>query len=117
MIRRPPRSTLFPYTPLFRSWVGVLPADDYRTFVQPHMRALIHALTPGVPVIHFGTGTAALLPLLRAAGGDVMGLDWRGGPAPAGRRGGHDVAGRGKRDPARVPATAPVLRPRVEDSL
>src|SRR2546430_10991088 len=24
MIRRPPRSTLFPYTTLFRSWVGVL---------------------------------------------------------------------------------------------
>src|SRR5437016_10793499 len=22
MIRRPPRSTLFPYTPLFRSWIG-----------------------------------------------------------------------------------------------
>src|SRR2546425_4304665 len=63
---------------LFDSWVGVLAADDYRTFVQPHMRTLIHALTPGVPVIHFGTGTAALLPLLRAAGGEAMGLDWRG---------------------------------------
>src|SRR5207249_3176954 len=62
---------------IFDSWVGVLAADDYRTFIQPHMRTLIHALTPGVPVIHFGTWTAALLPLLRAAGGDVMGLDWR----------------------------------------
>src|SRR5258707_9691506 len=27
MIRRPPRSTLFPYTTLFRSIVGVLPRD------------------------------------------------------------------------------------------
>src|SRR2546422_3921414 len=26
MIRRPPRSTLFPYTTLFRSVIGVLPA-------------------------------------------------------------------------------------------
>src|SRR2546428_2887801 len=27
MIRRPPRSTLFPYTTLFRSWVSVSSAD------------------------------------------------------------------------------------------
>src|SRR5258708_10104850 len=26
MIRRPPRSTLFPYTTLFRSWLGSAPA-------------------------------------------------------------------------------------------
>src|SRR5256885_7380210 len=31
MIRRPPRSTLFPYTTLFRSAVGVLPAFEKRT--------------------------------------------------------------------------------------
>ena len=62
---------------LFDSWVGVLAPDDYRAFVLPHTRALIAALTPGAPVIHFGTGTAALLPLLREAGGDVIGLDWR----------------------------------------
>ncbi|MGH7320317.1 MAG: uroporphyrinogen decarboxylase, partial [Candidatus Rokuibacteriota bacterium] len=60
---------------LFDSWVGVLGPDDYRAFVLPHVRALIAALTPGVPVIHFGTGTAALLPLMRQAGGDVIGLD------------------------------------------
>ena len=46
---------------LFDSWVGVLSRDDYRAFVLPHTRRLIAALTPGVPVIHFGTGTAALL--------------------------------------------------------
>src|SRR2546429_597491 len=62
---------------LFDSWVGVLSPDDYREFVLPHSRALIRALTPGAPVIHFGTGTAALLPLMKDAGGDVIGLDWR----------------------------------------
>jgi uroporphyrinogen decarboxylase len=62
---------------IFDSWVGVLAPDDYRTFVLPHTRALIRALTPGIPVIHFGTGTASLLPSMRAAGGDVIGLDWR----------------------------------------
>lgn len=30
-----------------------------------------------VPVIHFGTGNPALLPLMAEAGGDVMALDWR----------------------------------------
>jgi uroporphyrinogen decarboxylase len=31
----------------------------------------------GVPIIHFGTGTATLLKTMREAGGDVMGVDWR----------------------------------------
>jgi len=46
---------------LFDSWVGALAPDDYRRFVLPHMRALIAGVTPGVPVIHFGTDTAGLL--------------------------------------------------------
>jgi hypothetical protein len=62
---------------LFDSWVGALAPDDYRRFVLPHMRALIAGITPGVPVIHFGTDTAGLLECQRAAGGDVIGLDWR----------------------------------------
>ena len=36
-------------------------------------RAVIRGVTPGVPVIHFGTGTATLLELMREAGGDVIG--------------------------------------------
>ena len=30
-----------------------------------------------VPTIHFGTGTSTLLEEMAAAGGDVIGLDWR----------------------------------------
>ena len=30
-----------------------------------------------MPAIHFGTGTATLLDVMAAAGGDVIGLDWR----------------------------------------
>jgi uroporphyrinogen decarboxylase len=62
---------------LFDSWVGCLGVDDYRRFVLPHSKSLIEALVPGVPVIHFATGNPALLPLLAAAGGDVIGVDWR----------------------------------------
>jgi uroporphyrinogen decarboxylase len=62
---------------LFDSWVGCLSPADYREFVLPHSRAVIQGVRPGVPVIHFGTGTATLLPDMKAAGGDVIGLDWR----------------------------------------
>lgn len=62
---------------LFDSWVGALSPDDYREYVLPHTREVIRNVTPGVPVLHFGTGTAALLELMKEAGGDVIGLDWR----------------------------------------
>ena len=62
---------------VFDSWVGHLGPDDYRRFVQPHMRRLFSALEPSVPTIHFGTDTGSLLELQRDAGGDVIGLDWR----------------------------------------
>src|SRR2546422_2326001 len=38
MIRRPPRSTLFPYTTLFRSEEGVLPGGEQRAHVHPQLR-------------------------------------------------------------------------------
>jgi uroporphyrinogen decarboxylase len=85
---------------LFDSWVGALSPADYREFVLPHTRAVIKGLTRGVPVIHFGTGTGGLLELLREAGGDVIGLDWRVDLADAWRRVGYDVAVQGNLDPA-----------------
>lgn len=62
---------------LFDSWVGCLSPEDYREFVLPHTRRAIEQITPGIPVIHFGTDTASLLEMIRDAGGDVIGLDWR----------------------------------------
>ncbi len=102
---------------IFDSWVGVLAPDDYRACVQPHTRALIRALTPGVPVIHFGTGTAGLLPWMRAAGGDVIGLDWRVDLDAAWAALGHDVAVQGNLDPAVLLAKPPYIRQRVKDIL
>jgi uroporphyrinogen decarboxylase len=85
---------------LFDSWVGALSPGDYREFVQPHTRRAIQALRPGVPVIHFGVGTGGLLPLMKAAGGDVIGLDWRVELGSAWAALGHDVAVQGNLDPA-----------------
>ncbi|MBD0369598.1 MAG: uroporphyrinogen decarboxylase [Pyrinomonadaceae bacterium] len=62
---------------IFDSWVGCLSPADYRQYVLPHTREVIQNIKPNVPVIHFGTGTATLLQLMKEAGGDVIGLDWR----------------------------------------
>jgi uroporphyrinogen decarboxylase len=62
---------------IFDSWVGCLSPGDYARFVLPHVKALVAAITPGVPVILFGTQTTALLPQLGAAGAGVVGVDWR----------------------------------------
>ena len=85
---------------LFDSWVGTLSPSDYREFVQPWTRETIRRLTPATPVIHFGVGTAGLLPLMKEAGGDVLGLDWRVELGPTWDSLGHDVAVQGNLDPA-----------------
>lgn len=102
---------------LFDSWVGTLGPDDYRAYVLDHTRALIGALTPGVPVIHFGTGTAALLPLMRQAGGDVIGLDWRVALDAGWAAVGHDVAVQGNLDPAVLLAPPATIRKRAKAIL
>ncbi len=60
---------------LFDSWVGTLPARLYRTHVAAASARVLDAVA--VPTIHFGTGAGHLLAELAAAGGDVIGLDWR----------------------------------------
>ena len=60
---------------LFDSWIGALSPADYEEFVAPYSARILAAVD--VPTIHFGTGTAALLGSMAAAGGDVIGLDWR----------------------------------------
>src|SRR3712207_7155594 len=51
MIRRPPRSALFPYTTLFRSLLGVRDAVAGRHERQL-ARAEPHVAAQGVPVVH-----------------------------------------------------------------
>ena len=85
---------------LFDSWVGMLGPDDYRRFVQPHMKRLFAGLNPETPSIHFGTDTSTLLERQRDAGGDVIGLDWRTDLPEARKRLGPGVAIQGNLDPA-----------------
>ena len=85
---------------IFDSWIGCLAPDDYRRHVLPYTRQMIAGLAPGIPVIHFGTGTGGLLELMREAGGDVIGLDWRVDLGEAWHRLGDGVAVQGNLDPA-----------------
>jgi uroporphyrinogen decarboxylase len=85
---------------IFDSWVGALSVKDYRDYVFPHMKTLFDGLKKcNVPVIHFGTGTATLLPMQREAGGDVIGLDWRIPLDDGWKQVGYDVAVQGNLDP------------------
>jgi uroporphyrinogen decarboxylase len=102
---------------LFDSWVGALSPSDYRRFVEPYSRRAIQALRPGVPVIHFGVGTAGLLPSMKAAGGHVIGLDWRVDLGAAWERLGHDVAVQGNLDPAVLLAGTDAIRRAAREIL
>jgi uroporphyrinogen decarboxylase len=62
---------------LFDSWVGCLGQYDYAQYVMPYSKRTISGVAQRVPVIHFGTGTSALLEMMAEAGGDVIGIDWR----------------------------------------
>jgi uroporphyrinogen decarboxylase len=85
---------------VFDSWVGALNASDYREFILPHTRSIFEGLARfGVPLIHFGVGTGAILAELRKAGGDVIGADWRTPLDDAWQRIGFDRAIQGNLDP------------------
>jgi uroporphyrinogen decarboxylase len=85
---------------VFDSWAGALGRDDYREFALPHSRRIFEALaTSGVPLIHFGVNTTAILRDIREAGGDVIGLDWRQPLDEGWESVGHDRGVQGNLDP------------------
>jgi uroporphyrinogen decarboxylase len=102
---------------LFDSWAGCLTPTDYEQFVLPYTKAVIAGITPGTPVINFSTGTAGLLKQICAAGGDVIGLDWRVNLDEAWVTIGHDVAIQGNLDPVALFAPAKEIKARAADIL
>ncbi len=103
---------------LFDSWVGELSPTDYREFVLPHVKSILSEVQKaGVPVLHFGTGTATLLEVMREAGGHVIGIDWRTPLDDARRRLGDGVALQGNLDPLALQAPREFLTRRVEEVL
>lgn len=94
---------------LFDSWVGCLSPSDYQRYVFPHVKSIFDGLDKSVPSIHFGTGNPSLYPLMKAAGGDVVGIDWRVELGATWDTLGHDVGIMGNLDPAYLLAPREVL--------
>jgi uroporphyrinogen decarboxylase len=103
---------------LVDSWVGALSPYDYATYVRPYTQRIFTALAPtGIPLIHFGTGTAGLLDLMKDDGAGIIGVDWRLPLDVAWDRIGHDRGIQGNLDPAALLAPPPVLEAQAADVL
>lgn len=102
---------------LFDSWAGALSPDVYEDVVMPASAKVFSALeATGVPRIHFGVGTGELLPLMGAAGADVVGVDWRV-PLDVARDRLPGKAVQGNLDPAVCLAPWAVVAERARDVL
>jgi uroporphyrinogen decarboxylase len=103
---------------LFDSWVGCLSPPDYCRYVQPYTRRIFVALARlSVPAIHFGVGTATLLPSMAEDGAGVIGVDWRIPLDDAWTIIGPNKAIQGNLDPAVLLGAADVIEREVDDVL
>jgi uroporphyrinogen decarboxylase len=84
---------------VFDSWVGCLSPADYEEYVLPYSKKVIDGVDQSVPLIHFATSNATLLELMKRAGGNVIGVDWRINIREAWERLGYEVAIQGNLDP------------------
>ena len=105
---------------VFDSWAGTLSLADYRQYVLPHSARVFGTLAHhGVPMTHFGIGTAELLGAMSAAGATVVGVDWRTSLTDAAARVEPGTALQGNLDPvvplAGWPAVERAARAVVED--
>ena len=95
---------------LFDSWAGTLALADYRSAVLPHSTRVFAAIADyGVPMTHFGVGTAELLGAMGQAGATVVGVDWRTSMTDAAERVGCGKALQGNLDPVTLLAGWPVV--------
>ncbi|KRD08654.1 uroporphyrinogen decarboxylase [Mycobacterium sp. Root265] len=95
---------------LFDSWAGTLSLADYRSHVLPHSSRIFAALADrGVPMTHFGVGTAELLGAMGEAGATVVGVDWRTSLEAAAGRVRPGTALQGNLDPVVLLAGWPVV--------
>lgn len=102
---------------IFDSWAGCLGPDDYREFALPYTKQVIASVKGRVPVINFSTNTGTYLEILKEAGGDVVGLDWKVQLDEAWATLGHDVAVQGNLDPTLLFGPADYLKKRIKEVL
>lgn len=95
---------------VFDSWAGTLSLADYRAYVLPHSSRVFETLAAaGIPMTHFGVGTAELLGAMSEAGASVVGVDWRTSLTDAAARVKPGTALQGNLDPSVLLAGWPVV--------
>lgn len=102
---------------LFDSWAGCLSPWDYEIHVLPYSRRVIRGVGKQVPLIHFSVGTGGFLHLIKEAGGDVIGIDWRTDLGGTWERLGYDVGIQGNLDPSVLMASPQVIESHVRRIL
>jgi uroporphyrinogen decarboxylase len=102
---------------LFDSWVGCLSPTDYEEYVLPYSKRVIDGVDKSVPLIHFATSNSTLLELMKRAGGDVIGVDWRVDIGEAWVRLGDEVAIQGNLDPVILIGSVDLIKQEVKRIL
>ena len=102
---------------VFDSSVGCLSPADYREFVLPYQKRLMASLDRSVPHVHFAFGASHLLPMIKEAGGDVIGLDWRMDIDAAWKVLDHEPCIQGNLDPVALYGSREYIRRRVAEIL
>lgn len=102
---------------VFDSWVGCLSPKDYEEFVLPYSKRVIDRVKHKVPIIHFATSHATLLRLMKKAGGDVIGVDWRVNLQEAWKQIGYDIGIQGNLDPAVLLGPVDLIKKEVKRIL
>ena len=103
---------------LFDSWVGCMSPPDYEKYVMPYSKKVFDNIdADGVPMIHFATGSSNLLELMKKAGGDVIGVDWRINLDEGWKKIGYDRAIQGNLDPTILFGPLTEIEERTKDIL
>ncbi len=101
---------------IFDSWAGCLSPNDYKKYALPYTKRLIKEVSGDVPVINFSTNTGTYLDIVKEAGGDVVGLDWKVNLMDGWNQLG-DVAVQGNMDPAVLFSDEKTIRAKVKEVL
>ncbi len=102
---------------LFDSWSGCLSPTDYQEFVMPYNKEILETIgTNPIPRVHFGVGTAGILRIMKDAGGDIIGVDWRVPIDEAWEQIGN-LAIQGNLDPATLLGRRSLLEARTKEIL
>jgi uroporphyrinogen decarboxylase len=99
---------------VFDTWAGILPRAEYSVHALPYVKRIMKALADvGVPRIYFVYDGGHLMDLVKQAGSEVMGLDWRTDISMAVRHLGNDIVLQGNLDPCAMFLPEDMLREKI----